>query len=229
MRAFSYVIVAAAVLVSGLFLSSSSASADTPTPETTPEASATQSPQRTPPIPLGTIVPGGPDSFVPTPAADPSLLRLVLVDYELAPNRINFREPVTLIAHDEGPSCNYRRDLSLDQAQTLFTTGELELTLPARCSVVEITYRELVAVPTMDCTSGQELCKREEVVDQSIFLALQDSEYLSRSMRALPAEDVTLPDTGRSAPEGTEGGYAWILPLLVLVSLSFIGLRIKRR
>ena len=131
-RTVSAVTVFVAVLASGVLARPTFA--ETPTPATTQSV--------TPPIPLGTIVPGGPESFIPTPAPDPGIFKLVLVDYALAPNPITPIEPARLIAHDEGPSCGYNFELSSEQTKTLFTKGELELELPARCGAVELTYRE---------------------------------------------------------------------------------------
>jgi hypothetical protein len=211
------------------------ASAATPAPDKTGVPSETQSPPPTPPIPLGTIVPGGPESFVPTPAPDPGLFKLVLVDYALAPNRITPIEPARLIAHDQGPSCSYNFELSAEQTQTLFTKGELELELPARCGVVELTYTAVANTPTTNFPSGEELCTREEVVSQSVFMALEGSNYLSGSYRGQPEglpleDDVTLPNTGTGAQQGRAGGYAWlVLPTMAAVYIGFVGLRARRR
>ena len=227
-RAVSAVTVFVAILTSGVLLQPSFVNAETPTPATTQSA--------TPPIPLGTLVPGGPKSFVPTPTPDPGLFKLVLVDYLLAPNRITPIEPARLIAHDQGPSCSYNFELSAEQTQTLFTKGELELELPARCGVIELTYRAVANTPTTNCPSGEELCTTQEIISQSVFMALEGSNYLSPSMRELPADglpqgdDVTLPNTGTGAPQGPAGGYAWlVLPIMAAVYIGFVRLRARRR
>jgi hypothetical protein len=226
-HASSAVTVFVAVLASCLLLQTSVASAETPTPVTTEAA--------TPPIPLGTIVPGGPESFVPTPAPVPGMVKLVFVGYALAPNRITPIEPARLIAHDQGPSCSYNFELSAEQTQTLFTKGELELELPARCGAVEVTYRAVANTPTTNCPSGEELCTREEVVSQSVFMALEGSNYLSGRDRGQPeglplGDDVLLPNTGAGAQQAPARGYAWlILPVLAAVYVGIVGLRARRR
>lgn len=213
--------------------------AATTTPDTTPDgtaAAASATAQATPPLDLGPTVPGGPESFIPTIAAEPSQLKIVLVDYALRPTPVDYREPVTLIGQDEGPACQYRLELSSDQARTLFTTGELELTLPARCRLVELAFRQRVMVPTPECPPGVELCKREEIIDVTTYLVLEGSEYRSGSLQGVGVPEglpsgLGLPGTGTSSTtRGTEGEYTWLTAsALALVALGVIGLRVRRR